>query len=635
MDEWVLVYDREFLEDTVMDGLDDKAEALFKTVQIINERALGRSDQASLDKSDNNKGQKRSSSKSKKKVATKFKPFNLSKPRPRALPQPIKIEKRVKAAPVSEAIYKTTLKDIEREKRERLEKIKEKKKQELIEKVQPFALETHSRPTNLRKLQEEKEREEKARLQFDKKYAREVPDYGEVDVRLNQAAIMKEANAIKARQEQEEQYMKDVEVNMRDSQDFKRWIEEQKRVDKEKELEGQVKRKMEMELAKEAAIQAKVDKVEENKKNVEEVKALKAREQKRKMVKTKKDVIRKTELKKTVRKARVNVGIKKKEIFQEKVKAAEEQKEKYNLEVEYKKIEAKRQQKIRDELIRKIRELDRRVIKNTVEFDPTKITNHGLLEEMNLVELKDQLASVKKAHKKQEEKTRKKIREAKGAKNEQMRGMMDLIKEARQQRVRKNTRVRNEKKSKLQKRAERETKKSREDAVTANNNLITKKKKMKEEYDEVERLAKDIRLKKQYMNADQAKVEAQAWKNQEDGAEREIRQRQNHKMVSKYREATTKLTERQLMAEGFREEFKATLNRQKEYNVRVDEEERENELMQRQIRLTKQEQVDHLRTFKDKHSTNIHADRPYDQKINELSRTGQLVLGPKYGVAQH
>lgn len=47
-----------------------------------------------------------------RKKTTVVKPFNLSKGKPRAIAQPIKIEKKIKATPVSEEIYKTNFEEI-------------------------------------------------------------------------------------------------------------------------------------------------------------------------------------------------------------------------------------------------------------------------------------------------------------------------------------------------------------------------------------------------------------------------------------------------------------------------------------------------------------------------------------------
>jgi hypothetical protein len=40
------------------------------------------------------------------------------------------------------------------------------------------------------------------------KHAREIPEFKPVNIKLNTAAILKEANAIKAKKQEEEDYMK-------------------------------------------------------------------------------------------------------------------------------------------------------------------------------------------------------------------------------------------------------------------------------------------------------------------------------------------------------------------------------------------------------------------------------------------
>lgn len=81
------------------------------------------------------------------------------------------------------------------------------------------------------------------------------------------------------------------------------------------------------------------------------------------------------------------------------------------------------------------------------------------------------------------------------------------------------------------------------------------------------------------------------------------------------------------MAEAAKNEFKETLENQKKYNERCAEEEREHELLMRQIREDKKLTVDLVKTFKEKHTMNIEERRPFDVKISENSRTGQLLMG--------
>lgn len=55
----------------------------------------------------------------KKKKVTEQKPFNLTKPKPKVLPQPEAIKREVVANPVPKNLFKKTLADIEKEKEER------------------------------------------------------------------------------------------------------------------------------------------------------------------------------------------------------------------------------------------------------------------------------------------------------------------------------------------------------------------------------------------------------------------------------------------------------------------------------------------------------------------------------------
>ena len=55
---------------------------------------------------------------------------------------------------------------------------------------------------------------------------KESPEFKEVEIKLNTAAILLEAKKVKQKAKEEELYLKQVEVNMRDSTEFKNWHEE-------------------------------------------------------------------------------------------------------------------------------------------------------------------------------------------------------------------------------------------------------------------------------------------------------------------------------------------------------------------------------------------------------------------------
>ena len=55
--------------------------------------------------------------------------------------------------------------------------------------------------------------------------------------------------------------MRELELNMRDESEFESWKKEMKEKDRYEELEQQQRRKIEMELAREAAVTACEDKI--------------------------------------------------------------------------------------------------------------------------------------------------------------------------------------------------------------------------------------------------------------------------------------------------------------------------------------------------------------------------------------
>lgn len=105
------------------------------------------------------------------------------------------------------------------------------------------------------------------------------------------------------------------------------------------------------------------------------------------------------------------------------------------------------------------------------------------------------------------------------------------IQEARDKRKAENDQRRQQKKEQ-QEALEAKKKAIREQGLIEAYEKINKKKKDKQEEDA--RLAKElkeIRLQRQYMNANAAMVEEKAWKELEAGAERQIRDQQNDRLI--------------------------------------------------------------------------------------------------------
>lgn len=96
-------------------------------------------------------------------------------------------------------------------------------------------------------------------LQFNQKHAREMPNFDKIKapVNVNTAAILREGNLIKKKQLEEEKVIKDFEMNMRDASEYNRWIDEMKQKEDVEQEEHRQMTKIEMELARGEAINAK------------------------------------------------------------------------------------------------------------------------------------------------------------------------------------------------------------------------------------------------------------------------------------------------------------------------------------------------------------------------------------------
>lgn len=101
-----------------------------------------------------------------------------------------------------------------------------------------------------------------------------MPKYSEVDVKLNVAAILREEKKLNEKIQEEERRMKDLEMNMRDESEYENWKKEQKEKDRYDEMENQQRRKIEMELAREAAINAYEEKIDEKRSLVDDMKLI-------------------------------------------------------------------------------------------------------------------------------------------------------------------------------------------------------------------------------------------------------------------------------------------------------------------------------------------------------------------------
>jgi len=509
-DEWCKLYDATYIDDVIIGGIEKRLPTMADLLGTISMKATGKVSEF-VSSLGSQVGDKNNQTKSWKPTAQQ--PFQLTQPKVKALPEPIMIPKIVKSNPVPETIYKTNLKEIEDQKKKKKEEIKEKTNKQYTEsKAQRFEFETEKRPTNMEQLKEAAETKMQKETTI-KTFHRPMPvyDHSEADIKMNAATILKEEAVIKRSRQEEEDYIKQVEMNMRDSSEYEKWKKEQQDKEAIEKLELQERRRVEMQLAREAAMKAVEEKGKINKENVKVMKEISKENKKELESKIAEEVEHKKQLKETVVEARGNAEIEKQKILLENKKKHDEmrkeKKERWFMKQEEDEVEKKK----KEELIRKIRELEKKPKDRTKVFDATETMGYGLLEEMSLVQLREKLDLVKLEREEEAEKKRVENIKKKEEKEVELKIKAEEIKALRQEKAKIQVEKRAQKLQAIE--DEKKLKEQvREKSLLEVHGKVTKKKEDKQA--ELERIAKELReikLKRQYLNADKAVLEAKAW----------------------------------------------------------------------------------------------------------------------------
>ena len=461
-------------------------------------------------------------------------PFNLSMNKPKILKEPIAIRNQPHFTPLPLANYqKTTLDNIEKDRKNRLEIIKK----NIIERTKKdrnlHTMESENRPKNLEKIREEVENNIQKTLQFNNKYATPLKDFSKFkgDVKYNETAIIREEYLIDKKNKEEEAALNKILIEKKDSKEFDRWVAEMKIRDDILKMEEIDKRKLELELNREIAKNFYQIKKNRNQlkaaehKQQEKMNMQKREEEKKEEIKNKKIVV------KEIQKVQENAMKNKLQFIndnQELYKNRKKELDELNLiMLEEKKIYNQR----RDELIRQIRELEKLPIKRQKGFDPTETPGYGFLEEMSLVELKERLALQKRMlldeiNSKKEENKLKMQERADGLVNKAL-----IIQENRDK-------LRNQKEiERKMKREERENLNERiriereKNLFKYKQKIEEKKKRLKNEDELFQKKIREIKLQQQFSQLGRDAVEFKQFQNIEDGMEKKVYDKQNQAFI--------------------------------------------------------------------------------------------------------
>ena len=151
---------------------------------------------------------------------TVVEPFNLTAPKPRAIPPPKVYNTTFTAQPIPESHYHPEV--------PRAPSRGSRDSRTVAQK--PFTLRTDRRPSNLARIQAEVEAQREAELQFDAKYARPAPKHNNsAPVRMTLGAVLREENNLRRKQAAEAAQLKQFEQDLRDASEYEKWRAEKAR----------------------------------------------------------------------------------------------------------------------------------------------------------------------------------------------------------------------------------------------------------------------------------------------------------------------------------------------------------------------------------------------------------------------
>ncbi|CAG5119109.1 unnamed protein product, partial [Candidula unifasciata] len=359
---------------------------------------------------------------------TETKPFNLTKPRARAIPIPEQVPKLMKSKPPPKSLYRPpAIKEaIENQKEEN----KRKAEEHLLNasKIQ-FSCANPEKSERTKQIIQNIICEENAKVDSNRIKARPAPEFKKdhLPIKMTSAAILREGLLYQKQENDIIEKLRKLETGAHDASDFYKWQTEKRQQDLEMKLAACEERRLMGKLSHEEAILARANLIAENQSKAQSMKkeaADKMRDylkQKMEMEKEMKMIVENTLAGHKMAKDA------KKHIQEYKQKIAQEVKEE-NLDLMKQALaEAEEELRCKMKLIQEIRAMEATPIRNTKMVDLTSTSGYGLLSEMSIAELRERLAILKAKEKEEQEVKRDNIITIKQNKAEYISEMMDMI----------------------------------------------------------------------------------------------------------------------------------------------------------------------------------------------------------------
>ncbi|XP_076191928.1 cilia- and flagella-associated protein 99 [Aptenodytes patagonicus] len=352
-------------------------------------------------------------------TVTQPKEFNLTVPKPRAIPIPLPIPLLEKRPPVPPSTYKPP------KEKKQLEEIKTKNRR----KAEDLLLKANANQFRCATMKPEKGENTHDSMKSNPAFQAQkiLSKTDNIPIKLNAAAILREGALYQRKMEQELKRIENLLRGAGDPSEFLEWQKQMRGKDLEEQLAEIEYRRLQGKLSHEEAVLAHQNVIQENKKKADLMREEKAElmhryaEKRLQEQKEMRDLVEQVvEGHKNAKQAKIKLQKYKQRIVQE---VCEENREllRQALEEEEEKLRK------RYELIQQIRAIESLPSVRHKFVDLTETGGHGLICEMSIVELRERLALLREAQKAAEEEKRDQIIHEKQAKEQLLLDKLDQI----------------------------------------------------------------------------------------------------------------------------------------------------------------------------------------------------------------
>ncbi|XP_027744868.1 cilia- and flagella-associated protein 99 isoform X1 [Empidonax traillii] len=375
---------------------------------------------------------------------TQPKEFNLTVPKPRAIPPslPVQLPALEKRRPVPPSTYKPP-KEIKQ-----LEEIKEKNFQKATDLLLKANTDRFRCATMKPEKRESTHDSVKSKPAFRAQKIQTKID--NIPIKLNTAAILREGALYQRKMEEELKRVENLEQGFGDPSEFLEWQKQMRGKDLEEQLAEIECRRLQGKLSHEEAVLARQNVIQENKKKADLLREEKAELMHQHAEKRLQEQKEMKELAEQVMEGHKNVKQVKTKLQEYKQQIAQQVSEESGELLRQALKEEEEKAKKRYELIQQIRALESIPGIRHKFVDLTETGGHGLFCEMSIVELRERLALLKEAQKAAEEEKRDQIIHEKQAKEQLILEKLDQISQFRAELGRAAALKQEEKKSKSQ-----------------------------------------------------------------------------------------------------------------------------------------------------------------------------------------